>query len=77
MIKITTMLLLLHKQHIFTAGSTTVRIRIESAAANRSYFTDFSVKVAVEDRSVNNKGLQVFGTVAKSAVATGAELGCL
>ena len=27
-----------------------------------------------EDRSVNNKGLQVFGTVTKSAVATGAEL---
>jgi len=27
-----------------------------------------------EDRSVNNKGLQVFGTITKSAVATGAEL---
>jgi hypothetical protein len=27
-----------------------------------------------EDRSVNNKGLQVFGTVTKSAVATGADL---
>ena len=62
------------KQHIFTAGSTSVRIRIESAAANRSYFTDFSVRLAVEDRSVNDKGLQVFGTIAKSAVATGAEL---
>ena len=64
----------LTKQHTFTAGSTSVRIRIESAAANRSYFTDFSVRLAVEDRSVNDKGLQVFGTVTKSAVATGAEL---
>ena len=62
------------KQHTFTAGSTSVRIRIESAAANRSYFTDFSVRLAVEDRSVNDNGLQVYGTVTKSAVATGAEL---
>ena len=62
------------KQHTFTAGSTSVRIRIESAANNRSYFTDFSVRLAVEDRSVNDNGLQVFGTVTKSAVATGAEL---
>ena len=30
--------------------------------------------VQEEDRSVNNKGLQVYGTVTKSAVATGAEL---
>jgi hypothetical protein len=62
------------KQHTFTAGSTSVRIRIESAAANRSYFTDFSVRLAVEDRSVNDNGLQVFGTITKSAVATGADL---
>ena len=32
------------------------------------------VRVGDEDRSVNNKGLQVFGTITKSAVATGAEL---
>ena len=33
-----------------------------------------SIKEVEEDRSVNNKGLQVFGTITKSAVATGAEL---
>jgi hypothetical protein len=32
------------------------------------------IRVGDEDRSVNNQGLQVFGTVTKSAVATGAEL---
>ena len=34
----------------------------------------FSVRLAEEDRSVNNNGLQVFGTVTKTAVATGADL---
>ena len=33
-----------------------------------------TVSLADSDRSVNSKGLQVFGTVTKSAVATGAEL---
>jgi len=33
-----------------------------------------SLRIAEEDRSVNENGLQVFGTVTKSAVATGAEL---
>tara|TARA_B100001287_G_scaffold79639_1_gene66316 strand:+ start:107 stop:2503 length:2397 start_codon:yes stop_codon:yes gene_type:complete len=33
-----------------------------------------SIIPAVQDRSVNAKGLQVFGTVTKSAVATGADL---
>jgi hypothetical protein len=33
-----------------------------------------SVKLAEQDRSVNGNGLQVFGTVTKSAVATGADL---
>ena len=37
--------------------------------------TNLSVReVEDQDRSVNNKGLQVFGTVTKSPVATGAEL---
>ena len=35
---------------------------------------NFSVKQVEEDRSVNNNPLQVFGTVTKSAVATGADL---
>jgi hypothetical protein len=33
-----------------------------------------SVRLAEEDRSVNNNGLQVFGTVTKDPVATGADL---
>jgi len=32
------------------------------------------IRVGDEDRSVNNKGLQVFGTVTKTPVATGADL---
>jgi len=37
-------------------------------------FDNISLRKAEYDRSVNQKGLQVFGTVTKSAVATGAEL---
>ena len=37
-------------------------------------FDNISVRLAEEDRSVNNNGLQVFGTVTKTAVTTGAEL---
>jgi len=35
---------------------------------------NISVRLGEEDRSVNGKGLQVFGTITKTAVATGAEL---
>jgi hypothetical protein len=35
---------------------------------------DISVRLAEEDRSVNGNGLQVFGTVTKNPVATGADL---
>ena len=38
------------------------------------YIDDVSVRLAEEDRSVNGNGLQVFGTVTKSAVASGADL---
>jgi len=37
-------------------------------------FDDFSLSLAEEDRSVNGNGLQVLGTITKTAVATGAEL---
>jgi hypothetical protein len=37
-------------------------------------FSDVFVTKAEEDRSVNDKGLQVFGTITKTPVATGAEL---
>jgi hypothetical protein len=35
---------------------------------------NISVRLAEEDRSVNGNGLQVFGTVTKNPVATGADL---
>jgi hypothetical protein len=37
-------------------------------------FDNISVRLAEADRSVNGNGLQVFGTVTKTAVATGADL---
>ena len=42
-------------------------------AANYCY-DNVSVRLAEQDRSVNGNGLQVFGTVTKTAVATGADL---
>jgi len=36
--------------------------------------TSIDIREAEEDRSINNKGLAVYGTVTKSAVATGADL---
>ena len=38
------------------------------------YLDDFSLRLAEQDRSYNNNGLQVFGTITKTAVATGADL---
>ena len=56
----------------FTATTTTTWIRLYSGW--NVYFDNVSVRLAEEDRSVNNKGLQVFGTITKSAVVTGADL---
>ena len=57
----------------YTATSSiTVRARIY--ADDSVSIDDWSVRLAEEDRSVNGNGLQVFGTVTKSAVATGADL---
>lgn len=44
-----------------------------SSSAN-AWLDNVSVKLADSDRSVNNKGLVVNGTITKTAVATGAEL---
>jgi hypothetical protein len=38
------------------------------------YLDNISLRLAEEDRSVNGNGLQVFGTVTKNPVATGADL---
>ena len=60
----------------FKAAQTSYYIGLgarNSASATAS-FDNISLRKAEYDRSVNNKGLQVFGTVTKSAVATGADL---
>jgi hypothetical protein len=60
-------------QFTFTATSTTTYITIGSGWSNVR-IGRISMRAGVYDRSVNNKGLQVFGTINKTAVATGAEL---
>jgi len=61
---------------IYTATQTSGRFSINATGNSTATATvdDISMRVAEEDRSVNAKGLQVFGTITKSAVATGAEL---
>jgi len=55
------------------AGSHYVYIGAWSSGLSGT-FDNFSVRLAEQDRSVNNNGLQVFGTVTKTAVATGTDL---
>ena len=60
------------------SSNTTHRVMIRSALSSNTtgVFTidNITIKKVERDRSLNNKGLQVFGTITKSAVATGAEL---
>jgi hypothetical protein len=60
--------------HTFTgvAGGSTLQIYAFTNATLS--IDDISVRLAEEDRSVNGNGLQVFGTVTKDPVATGADL---
>jgi len=59
----------------FIAGSTTVDFGQNNGGSTSSVtFTRISIRLAEEDRSFNNNGLQVFGTVTKNPVATGADL---
>ena len=60
----------------FTADATNENIDLVTggAASNTYTFDNWTIKKVEEDRSLNNNGLQVYGTVTKSAVATGAEL---
>lgn len=62
---------------MFTATSTTMYINIDNL--NTSYATattidNISCKIADSDRSSNNRGLQVIGTLTKTAVATGSDV---
>ena len=63
----------------FVATATTTNIRTGHSGvgvASGDYYTiaNFNTRLAEVDRSVNANGLQVFGTVTKSIVATGADL---
>ena len=63
--------------HTFTALTTHLSISfVEQGSGNATdfYVDGLEVRQAEPDRSVNGKGLQVFGTVTKTAVATGADL---
>ena len=63
------------KSHTFTASDTTGYVVFQcNTLGNTITVSDISVRLAEEDRSFNNNGVQVFGTVTKTAVATGAEL---
>ena len=60
---------------IFTATTTSVVIITGVSAAVTSYRDNISLRLLSEpDRSVNNNGLAVYGTITKSAVATGSNL---
>ena len=58
----------------FVAASNSVRIFPRIFNSGNMVLDNISLRIAEEDRSVNDNGLQVFGTITKSAVATGAEL---
>lgn len=58
-----------------TGSNTTVSIQVQSADAGQYVdFDNVSVKLADADRSVNNKGLVINGTVTREPVSPGAEL---
>jgi hypothetical protein len=57
----------------FTAG-TSNRIYFYSGYSGGTLTYTWTLRLAEEDRSVNGNGLQVFGTVTKNPVATGADL---
>jgi trimeric autotransporter adhesin len=62
----------------FTATASSHYVELRRFAAGTSNVDNVSVRIADPDRSVNNKGLQVFGTIIKTPVAgsgaTAAEL---
>jgi hypothetical protein len=60
----------------FTAGASISEVFIEkpSGAISTFVLNSVSIREAEEDRSVNDKGLVVYGTITKTPVATGADL---
>jgi trimeric autotransporter adhesin len=60
----------------FTATGTTtyVALYFNGASSQAAVIDNFTARLAEEDRSVNGNGLQVFGTVTKNPVNSGADL---
>jgi hypothetical protein len=59
----------------FIATGTSSTIEAQAIGTTTSLLIDnFSVRLAEDDRSVNNNGLQIFGEIDKSPVAPGADL---
>ena len=59
----------------FVATTTTTFIRLwGSTESSTNSFDNISVRLAVEDRSVNDNGLQIVGEIQKTPVASGADL---
>ena len=62
----------------FTANDTSTQVLFsngnQTASTGTFNFDNVSVRLAEEDRSVNGNGLQVFGSITKDPVATGADL---
>jgi hypothetical protein len=59
---------------VANGGTTTLSLYRYNGHNGTSTLNSISVRLAEEDRSVNGNGLQVFGTITKTAVATGADL---
>ena len=59
-------------EFIATNSITSIFIGVNNSGV--SYFDNLSVRLAEDDRSVNNNGLQIFGEIDKTPVAPGADL---
>ena len=63
------------REFTFLATTSTVYILfICNSTGTTASIDNVSIRLADPDRSVNNKGLQVFGSITKTPVATGADL---
>jgi hypothetical protein len=58
----------------FTAQSTSTLLSLGTYEAQVALWDNVTVRLAEKDRSFRDQGVQVFGTVNKTAVATGADL---
>jgi hypothetical protein len=64
-----------HSYTITATDNTSIRIFLStSSASGTAFFDNVSLRLVEPDRSVNNNGLQIHGTIDKDPVATGAEL---